>query len=462
MAPPTTQLPTSQENSHSIGIAIVLAAGNLSGLKPDCVLDLFAARLNVVPFPVCEEYWLAGQSRNQGQGQRTGVSVPHLHLASLPGQPRRLSPHGPCLILVQEELPVERIPLRRPEACIANDSAQLFFCRAVGHAGGSHYIFFQHHRADIVAAEAQAHLADFQALRDPTGLHVQEVRKIKARDSEDFQVFDGGGFVPVTAAEGGVLRLKAPRDEGGEAAGFFLQVVKFLQVVDAVFVILADAEHHGGGGAHADLVGGAVNVDPVVGEALEARDFIADFVVENFGAAAGDGIESGIAQAKNRVTNAEAAVLGNGDDLGRGVAMQMDLRKAVFNSAQHSFVPIDFEVGMKAALHQHAGAAEFDGLADFFVDGVKFEYVTFFCGGAFERAIESAEGAVLGAEVGVVNVAVDDVSDGAFRMQLAAQSVGFHADADQVVGVKHLQGLGFGEGHGLIDFNGRGWVGPSF
>jgi len=40
-----------------------------------------------------------------------------------------------------------------------------------------------------------------------------------------------------------------------EAAGFFLQVIKLLQVVDAVFVVLADAEHHGRGGAHADLVG---------------------------------------------------------------------------------------------------------------------------------------------------------------------------------------------------------------
>ena len=99
-------------------------------------------------------------------------------------------------------------------------------------------------------------------------------------------------------------RLEAPGDEGGEASGFFLQIVELLEVVDAVFVVLADAEHHGRGGAHADLVGGAVDVDPVVGEALEAGDFVADFVVENFCAAAGDGIESGIAQAENRVADA--------------------------------------------------------------------------------------------------------------------------------------------------------------
>jgi hypothetical protein len=29
-------------------------------------------------------------------------------------------------------------------------------------------------------------------------------------------------------------------------------------------------------------------------------------------------------------------------------------------------------------------------------------------------------------------------------MQLAADGVGFHADADQVIGVEHLEGLGLG------------------
>src|SRR5258708_35915880 len=59
---------------------------------------------------------------------------------------------------VQEILPVERIPLRRPEAGIANDSAQLFLGSAIGHTRGAHYIFLEHYRAHIVAAEAQAYL----------------------------------------------------------------------------------------------------------------------------------------------------------------------------------------------------------------------------------------------------------------------------------------------------------------
>jgi len=40
----------------------------------------------------------------------------------------------------------------------------------------------------------------------------------------------------------------------------------------------------------------------------------------------------------------------------------------------------------------------------------------------------------------------------------AAHSIGFHADADEIVGVEEIEGLGLGEGHGLINFNGGGRV----
>jgi hypothetical protein len=46
-------------------------------------------------------------------------------------------------------------------------------------------------------------------------------------------------------------------------------------------------------------------------------------------------------------------------------------------------------------------------------------------------------------------------------MQLAADGVGFHADADQVVGVEHLQGLGLGEGHLQVNSNGGRGIGPN-
>ena len=43
----------------------------------------------------------------------------------------------------------------------------------------------------------------------------------------------------MTASQSGVLRLKAPRDERGEAAGLFLQLVEPLEVIDAILDVLA-------------------------------------------------------------------------------------------------------------------------------------------------------------------------------------------------------------------------------
>jgi len=60
---------------------------------------------------------------------------------------------------------------------------------------------------------------------------------------------------------------------------------------------------------HAELMGGAVYVDPILHPALEAADPLTDGIVQDFGAAAGDGIEAGIHQAAYGVTQAETADL---------------------------------------------------------------------------------------------------------------------------------------------------------
>src|ERR1700751_933316 len=68
---------------------------------------------------------------------------------------------NPAKNLVQEIRPIKCIPLYWPEARVADDTAQFFFCSAVGHACRSHHIFFQHDRAHVVASEAQSELANF-------------------------------------------------------------------------------------------------------------------------------------------------------------------------------------------------------------------------------------------------------------------------------------------------------------
>src|SRR5271154_5117829 len=102
---------------------------------------------------------------------------------------------------------------------------------------------------------------------------------------------------------------------------------------------------------------------------------------------------------------------------------------------------------MQTALHQYARAAKLHRLANLFVDGVQIEDVPFLGRRPLERPIECAEGAILRAEVGVIDVAVDDVSHRALGMHLAANRVRLHANPNQIIGPKHLQSLLLSQRH---------------
>ncbi len=58
--------------------------------------------------------------------------------------------------------------------------------------------------------------------------------------------------------------------------------------------------------------------------------------------------------------------------------------------------------------------------------------------GVAHGPVEGAEAAEFGAEIGVVDVAVDDVADHAFGMELAAYLVGGHSDPDKIVAAEQI------------------------
>ena len=240
----------------------------------------------------------------------------------------------------------------------------------------------------------------------------------------------------MSSAERRIRRLETPRNKRGESAGFFLQVVQLLEVVDAVGVIFAYAEHHGRRGAHSQLVRRAVHIQPVAGQAFQARDLVAHFVIQDFRASPGNRIEARIPEPGNRVANGQPAIFRDGNDLRRRIAVQMDLGKALLDASHHLLVPLDLQVGMQATLHEHPGPAQFHGLLDLGVDRVEIEDVPFFGPRSLQRPVEGTERAVFGTKIGVIDVAINDVGDHAFRMQLAAHRVRFDTNADQVVGAE--------------------------
>src|SRR5262249_20361088 len=125
----------------------------------------------------------------------------------------------------------------------------------------------------------------------------------------------------------------------------------------------------------------------------------------------------------------------------------MNLRKSLLDSTEHLLMPIDFQIRMQPALHQHTSPAEFDGLANLVVDGFQIENVAFFGPRSLQRAIESTEGTKFRTKICIVDVAVDDVGDHALRMELTSEGIRLHADTDEIVGAKEIQGLVFGQRH---------------
>jgi|SRR5881275_3202195 len=129
--------------------------------------------------------------------------------------------------------------------------------------------------------------------------------------------------------------------------------------------------------------------------------------------------------------------------------MQMDFGKALLDPTQQTLEPVDCQIGMQSALHENSGAPKFDRLSDLAVDSIEIEDVSLGSQLALQRTIKSAERAVLSAEIRVINVAIDDVGDDTFRMQLAAHGIGFHSNANQVIGAEHIESLLSGQGHVL-------------
>ncbi len=127
--------------------------------------------------------------------------------------------------------------------------------------------------------------------------------------------------------------------------------------------------------------------------------------------------------------------------------MQPDLRKPLLDAREQPLKPIDLQVWVDAALHQHTCSAHLQRLGDLLVDLFELEDVAFGGLGSLQRPIEGAEGAVLGAEVGVVDVAIDDVADHALGVKAAADSIGLKAQADEVRGVEVIECLLAGQSH---------------
>ena len=324
-------------------------------------------------------------------------------------------------------------------AGVADQAVDLLQRGAVGGAGRRDDVLLHHEAAVVVGAEAEGHLPHLVSHRDPRGLQVRHVVEHDAAHGEHAEVGHRVGLLVVRHARR-ALGLQGPADEGREAAGAGLDLAHAVEMLDAILVALAETVHHGDRGLHALAVRLLLHAQPFLGLRLLLRDPLADPVHEDLAAAARNAVEPRRLELADHVRHAQAEPLAEEHDLGRREAVDVD-RVMALDVAHQVEVPLERDVRVVAALEQDLDAADRLALVDLGADLLEAQHIALIVLGP---AIERAELAVGDADVGVVDVAVDDVGDDRVRVLPPALGVGQLAELEERGALVELQmGLEF-------------------
>ena len=384
------------------------------------------------------------------------------------------------------------VALRGNEAGITNQSADHRLVEAIGRAGCADDILLHHHRSHIVRAVVQRDLPDMRAHRHPARSDRIDIVEIQPTQRLRAQVIRGSSHAHAPAEQGmgvlipgaiefrhdvagerlvkivaftlapfqappqrRVLALERPGDErfvssavvrGEVGDGAILPLPHQLHVVNAIGDAFDVAEHHRGRSVHAQFVRNAHGREPFLGVAFAKPDLAAHGRGEDFPAAARYGIESGLLQSLHhppqlrleacarRIEKADEL-----DEFRRAERVNMDVGEALLDRRQQIGVPAQRQLRVHAALHEDLRPADVNQFLDLVEHLVILERV-----GVVLIAIASkgAKSALCRANVGVVDVAVDDV--GADRLAVESATDGVRPPSQLVDRhlVKQPKGLG--------------------
>ena len=205
-----------------------------------------------------------------------------------------------------------------------------------------------------------------------------------------------------------VLPDEAERHELGEAAALLLDAAQQVDVARDVARRLDVPVHDGRRGRHAQAMRGGDDLDPAPHVHLLVGEDLAHLVVEDLGCRARDAAETVVAQHADVGGVVQVGPPRAVHDLHGREGVHVDLGEARLDGDQHVPVGEGAHLGVDAALHAHFGRAAGDcllDLAEHDVDAVGVGVVL------PALALEGAELAVHEADVGEVDVAVDDVGD---------------------------------------------------
>jgi hypothetical protein len=248
----------------------------------------------------------------------------------------------------------------------------------------------------------------------------------------------GGGMFDWDAV---VIGLVREGDESGEPVGFILEFAELTEVIDSIGEGLDVSVEHGAGAAAAKAMPGAVDIEVFGGGFLAAGDGASDLGGEDFGAAAGEGIETGVTKGLEGLGDGVFGEPGEVEDFDGGEALQLQSRVEGFEGAEEIEVIGEGQGRMETADDMQFGDAEGEGFAGFgqhLVEGqLEAVGVAFLAGEGAELATEDAV-------IGVIEVAVDEVG-GVGSDAAVAEFVGQGTEGVEVAGSEEGQGFLGGE-----------------
>src|SRR5208337_4474397 len=314
---------------------------------------------------------------------------------------------------------VEYVTLPWNVAGLANGPLDLVKRQMMHGARRGDDVLLDHQASHVVGTEVQAKLADLGALGHPRRLDVRHVVEVEPRDRLGLEVLEG----PRRGHAGhvGVIGLKHPGDEGREAPSLILKLANPLEVLDPVCHGLDMTEHHGRGRSTAQLMPDLVNLQPVVGQHLAPRDRLADAIDQDLGATTGKASQPRLFETPEHRPERQFRDLREVVNLRGAEAVDVDPGKMILDIAEQLLVPLQSQMRMQSALHEDLVSAQRHGLADLLEHDVAVEHVGI---GIVHLAVKSAEIADCGADVGVVDVAVDVVRAVRLGMKPLADSLG--------------------------------------
>ena len=114
--------------------------------------------------------------------------------------------------------------------------------------------------------------------------------------------------------------------------------------------VFTDPNHHGCSGTHVQLMGFAMNHQPIVRLTFQGTDRGANFVIENLAAASGHRIQACHFEVFEHFLHRHLRYLRDVQDLRWRETMAVNA-KSFFDSREKAFVVIDLQVRMNSSLH---------------------------------------------------------------------------------------------------------------